>query len=205
MGRPEGDRDRIDAMTELGLGLGDADRNEDALTVQEAELSLKRRLGASEEHVLVAQGNLALTYSSLGRHEEAMRLQREVYFGRSRRYGEQHSETLRTAYNYANSLIYLERFAEANSLMRKNMPVARRVLGDSNQLTLQIRLIYANTLHDGPAATLDDVREAMTTIEDTERIARRVLGSAHPDVVQIEKSLRDARAALRACETQPLS
>ena len=48
-----------------------------------------------------------------------------------------------------------------------------------------------------PIATLDDLREAVTTIEDTERIARRVLGGAHPIVQMSERSLENARAALR--------
>ena len=38
-------------------------------------------------------------------------------------------------------------------------------------------------------------------LEDTERIARRVLGGAHPLTARIEIHLRDARAALRARET----
>ena len=54
-------------------------------------------------------------------------------------------------------------------------------------------------------ATIDDVREAVTTLEDTERTARRVLGGAHPDTMRIEKSLREARAALRAREMPPPS
>ena len=42
-------------------------------------------------------------------------------------------------------------------------------------------------------ATLDDLREAVTTLEDAERIARRVLGGAHPTAVAIEYALRAAR------------
>ena len=53
------------------------------------------------------------------------------------------------------------------------------------------------------AATLDDVREAITTLEDTERTARRVLGGAHPLTSTIERYSREARAALRARETPP--
>ena len=64
---------------------------------------------------------------------------------------------------------------------------------------------YAKSLHKDPDATLDDIREAVTTLEDTERIARRVLGGAHPLAVTIEEFLRDARAALRARETPPSS
>jgi len=52
-------------------------------------------------------------------------------------------------------------------------------------------------------ATLDDLREAVSTLEDAARIARRVLGSAHPDTASIETALQDARAALRARETPP--
>ena len=42
-----------------------------------------------------------------------------------------------------------------------------------------------------------DLRKAVTTLEEIEPIARRVLGSAHPDVVRIENNLKVARAALR--------
>ena len=66
-----------------------------------------------------------------------------------------------------------------------------------------MRKAYARALCNDPSATLDDVSEAVTTLEDTARTARRVLGGAHPDVVQIETSLRYARAALRARETPP--
>ena len=44
-------------------------------------------------------------------------------------------------------------------------------------------------------ATLDDLREAVTTLEDTERIARRVLGSAHPIAVGIERRTLRAGAS----------
>ena len=60
-----------------------------------------------------------------------------------------------------------------------------------------MRWLYAETLYKDDGATLDDLREAVTTLEETERTARRVLGSAHPDTVDIEASLRNARTALR--------
>ena len=80
------------------------------------------------------------------------------------------------------------------------MPVAQRVLGESNDLTLRMRLIYAIALCNDEGAMRDDLREAVTTLEDAERIARRVLGGAHPTTVDIEGALRDARAARRARE-----
>ena len=83
------------------------------------------------------------------------------------------------------------------------MPVARRVLGDSHEITLKMRWIYAKALYRNDSATLDDLREAVTTLVETERTARRVLGGAHPLTPSIEQSLRRARAALRARETPP--
>ena len=64
-----------------------------------------------------------------------------------------------------------------------------------------MKWIYAMALYRDPGATLDDLREAVTTLEDTARIARRVLGGAHPLTTAIERKMRDARAALRARET----
>ena len=81
--------------------------------------------------------------------------------------------------------------------MRKTMPVARRVLGDNDRLTLKMRKIYARALHENTSATLDDLREAVTTLEDADRIARRVLGSAHPLTSAIEDDLQNARTVLR--------
>ena len=60
---------------------------------------------------------------------------------------------------------------------------------------------YARVLFVDNVATLDDVREALTTLGEIERTARRVLGGAHPLVPAIEDDLRNARAALRARET----
>ena len=61
--------------------------------------------------------------------------------------------------------------------------------------------LYAQALYVDPDATLDDVREAVTALEDVERIARRVFGGAHPLVKSIELELRISRARLRARET----
>ena len=116
--------------------------------------------------------------------------------------GEEHVKTLLAATNYAAILIDLKRFEEAKLLLRKRIPAARRVLGESHVVMLWMRRNYAEALCRVDGATLDDVREAVNTLEETERTARRVLGGAHPDVAAFEKTLRNARADLRARETQ---
>ena len=188
-------------MTGLGNGLGLAGHYEDALSVQEAELSLQRRIGASEDDMLILQCNLADTYESFGHLEKALRMERDVYSERVRLHGEEHEKTVIAASNYANGLVRLQRFEEAKALLRKTMPVARRVLGENYDLTLQMRWLYAVALYRDPSATLDGLLEAVTTLEDTERTARRVLGGAHPTTAGMGESLRYARAALRARDT----
>jgi hypothetical protein len=67
-----------------------------------------------------------------------------------------------------------------------------------------MRWIYAQSFYTDASASLDDLREAVTTLGESEPIARRVLGGAHPTTRGIERALRDARAAraaLRARET----
>ena len=81
------------------------------------------------------------------------------------------------------------------------MPVARRVLGENDEAMLRMRWCYAEALYKDPAATLDDLRDAVTTLEETERIARRVFGGAHPLSNSFEYHLLEARAVLRARET----
>jgi len=193
------------AMSVLGNGLGSAGRHEDALSVGEAELSMRRRLGDSESNMLCTQNNLSNSYAELGRLDQALQMDRDIYSGWLKFNGDEHEETLVAASNYASSLNELKRFEEAKSLMRKTMPVARRVLGVSNENTLKLRWLYGRALYRDDGATLDDLREAVTTLEETERIARRVFGSAHPVTERIEDELRDARAALRAREATPPS
>ena len=185
-------------MTELGSGLYLAKHYEDALSVQEAELSMLRRLGAPEENVLITQGNIGNSYQLFGRLEEALGVRQDVYSGTLKFKGEEHHETFREASNYAYSFVNLRRFEEAKSLLSKTMPVAQRVLGESDITTLRLRWNYASSLYQDDSATLDDLREAVTTLEDTERTARRVLGSDHPFTATVETSVRNARAALVA-------
>ena len=98
-------------------------------------------------------------------------------------------------------IVHLKRCGEAKALMRKKVPLARRVLGEGHEITLKMRWVYAQSFYEDDGATLDDLREAVTTLEDTLRAARRVLGGTHPIVANIEHRLLKSRAALRARET----
>ena len=201
--RTETDELRRLAMSVLGNCLFAANRDEDALIVVEAELALRQRLGDSESNILMTQGNLASTYSRIGRLEEAVRTERDVYSGWVKLHGEEHEQTLRAALNCASTLVRLKRLEEAKTLLRKPVRVARRVLGENDEVTLKMRSSYADAVCRDTGATLDDLREAVTTLEDTDRTGRRVFGGMSPLIASIETALQNARAALRARETPP--
>ena len=78
VGRPEADWPRALAMGVLGNGLSDVDHNEQALSVREAEWAMRLRLGDSEKNMLDIQINIAATYASLGRREQALQIERDI-------------------------------------------------------------------------------------------------------------------------------
>ena len=170
-----------------------------------ADDTMLRRLGA-EEHsiisILIAQGNLANSYQKLGRLDEALGLRRDAYSGFAKILGKQHANTFVAGSNYAHCLLELRHLEEAKSLLCRMVPMARRVLGDSNETTLRLRWCYAEALFRDDGATLGDLREAVTTLEEIQRIARRVLGGTHPITTGIEDELQKVRAALRAREAR---
>ena len=63
-----------------------------------------------------------------------------------------------------------------------------------------MRLNYARALREDDGATLDDLREAVTTLEEIDRTARRVLGGSHPIAVRIDECLGQSRATLHVRE-----
>ncbi len=188
-------------MNMLGNGLFYAQHYEDTLSVKEAELSMRRRLGDSAHNILVVQSNLGGTYQKLGRLEDALRINRDVYSGQLKLNGEGHVDTCLAAFNCATNLSALKRFDEIKELLPRIIPVARRSLGESHGLTLKMRSLYATVLCVDRSATLADLREAVETLEETERTARRVFGGAHPTAISIAQSLRAVREARRARES----
>ena len=203
LGQPNND-DRASAMTQLGNGLYSAGHFEDALSVREALLSTLRRLGADEEILLDAQSNVASTYADLGQLEKALSMEQDIYSDSVQLLGEENRDTLEAAGNLAITLRDLERFQEARSVLRNAIPLARRVLGESDQFALAMRSNYAEALYRDDGATLADLSEAVTTLEETEQTARRVLGGAHPTTASIQGILGESRNVLARAITVAL-
>ena len=60
--------------------------------------------------------------------------------------------------------------------------------------------MYAEAIYKDPAATLDDLPEAVATLEEIEPTARRCLGTSHPLRKLMEQNLQVSREALTARE-----
>ena len=142
--------------------------------------------------ILIVQNNLAATYEKIGRLDDALRTQRDVYSGRLKLNGEEHEMTLRAANNYAMSLIDIKRFEEAKRLLRKMTPVARRVLGAENKITLSMREDLSRAILDGDSSA-NEKRQALRTLEEVAGIMRRVMGPAHPDTLHAQRKLEGYR------------
>ena len=188
---------RIDAMTQLGNGLSEAEHYEDAVAVYEAELATKERLGVPESDILITRGNLAISLYNLGQLDEALSMQREVYAGRQsmsdgfRRTGNQDIAVC----NLAEYLVAAREFEEAQSLAREELPAIIDRHGPDGSLTLEVRAWYARALFRADGASEDDVAEALTILEDVLRRSKRVLGDSHPDTERARKFLEEVGSA----------
>ena len=92
----------------------------------------------------------------------------------------------------------LAKMVERGALVFVERP---RVMLHHGHITLTLKEVYAEALYKDDGATLGNLREALTMLEDIERTARRVLANLHPRVRSIEESLESVRAALRDRET----
>ena len=66
-----------------------------------------------------------------------------------------------------------------------------------------MRKIYAQTLYTDPSATLDDLREAVTTSATIEPTARRMLGGEHPTAAGLRGKREMRRKLLSRIRRRP--
>ena len=68
-----------------------------------------------------------------------------------------------------------------------------------------MRKVYARALYEDPTATLDDLREAVTTLESVAKSYKRVLGESHPETPKVHSVLEIARKKLARASESPES
>ena len=188
----DGRGSRLKALGLLGNGLSQTNQNADA-SVREALLATPLRLAHQKPTCSSRRAILRARIESLDGREGLKHASKCILWAEAQRRGRprdyhsspQHARPLATALQEAG-------------LLRKIIRVTPRILGETHEITLRMRWIYANVLYMDTSATPDDLREAVTKLEDTARTAQRVFGRAHPMVVELERSLRGSREALSA-------
>ena len=64
-------------------------------------------------------------------------------------------------------------------------------------ITLRLRWLYANCLFDYKNSTLDDLVQAVETLEAVVKSWKRVMGERHPEMAKVLIALKEAREMLR--------
>ena len=151
--------------------------------------------------MLSARCNLAVCYSKLGRHEEALALRRDILA---------QSVLLRCAgdliclhaHNLACSLLQLARYSEAKSFLLDQVPIARRALGAEHDLTLRLRCAYGRSLSEGDGVSRDELVEATTLLGELVRTTTRIYGKVNPLTVAFQRRLLHAQTKLRLLDVE---
>ena len=194
VGRPEKDWVHASAMCGLANGLSEANLHEAALSVEEVRLSMLRRIGASEERVLISQGNLANTYEKLRRYETALQMKRDVYSGSLRLNGPVHKSTLIRALNLSTSLVDSGKFAEARAFMPDQMKLAKRVLGFDHIVTLDFQWGYSRAfINDEDVSARELAEVVLPILGKAQETSQQVFGGKHPRTCNISQALTVTR------------
>jgi hypothetical protein len=137
------------------------------------ELATEKRVGARESDMLRVKGNIASTYQSLGRLEEALSLEREIYARHVALEGMDSDITMIAVICLANTLSKLRRYGEVISFTQDKITLCQRVLGAEHEHTFFLRELYALVLFN--IGSHDDREQAEAILADVVQKMRRVL------------------------------
>ena len=144
-------------------------------------------------------------YLQLGRHEEALAMQRRSWEINKGNVSEAPEYVFGIALSLARVLFDSSRYAEAKTFCQEQIPIAQGALGGEHPNTLRLKHVYAMCLqychkaaveNDDVAPSdslLEDHVEATRILEELTPIARRVFGPHHHSAALFERELLRAR------------
>tara|TARA_B100000459_G_scaffold96611_1_gene54951 strand:- start:232 stop:750 length:519 start_codon:yes stop_codon:yes gene_type:complete len=151
-----------------------------------------------------------LMMSLVGRKDEALAMQREVYAQEVSLIGKQDERNLQTALSLADMLIGNQDFAEALSLLRETIDLSRTVKGPEDSLTFRLVANYSGgilaAIKANGTADASDIFYAEKLLGENAEKARRILGPTRGSVIDMFRDLpvfRKIAAHIRATETPP--
>jgi non-specific serine/threonine protein kinase/serine/threonine-protein kinase len=150
------------------------------------------QLGISHPDTLSTMNSLALSYTDLGRHPEALKLNEETLELRIATLGPEHVETLTSMNNLANSYSALGRNDDALTLREKTFALQKATLGIDHPNTLRTMGNLSNSY-----SVFQRHTEAIELDEETLRRRIATLGDSHPDTLMNMNNLANKYAAVK--------
>jgi eukaryotic-like serine/threonine-protein kinase len=147
--------------------------------------------GPDHPDMLASMNNLALSYSDLGRHAEALKLHERTLALRKAKLGPDHYDTLASMNNLANSYRAMGRHADALKLREETLALQKVKLGPDHPDTLG----SMNNLVDSYLA-LGRHTEALKLGEETLVLSKAKVGPDHPDTLTSMHNLARSYSAL---------
>ena len=144
----------------------------------------EQRLGLEDESVLLFRMSLAVGYRTVGRNNEAMRLNEQTVDVVERVFGPEHVVTLGCRSNLANTYDIVGRSDDAARLNEQTLDVRQRLLGPENPDTLSSRNNLAISYR-----SVGRIRDAVKLWEQTLEIRERVLGTESPVTLRNRSNL----------------
>ena len=162
------------------------DREIERITDYYQQLCDYERLAVGEEDpkTLMAQNNYAAALCGLGRYEDALKIQREVYEKRKKALGEENADTLRVQSNLAYTLDQLGRHEEALQVQRAVYESRRKTLGEDDPDTLMTQIMLAGMLF-----SLERYEEALRLQREVYEKRKRLLGAEAPETLTAQENL----------------
>ena len=162
---------------------------------------MKRRTNTSpnpnreqRDTILIAKSHIAGCYEQLGREDDLLNTRREVYLGMVELRGTSDYTTILAANQLMGALFKYDHSAEAMELLEKTIPQAERALGPDASVTLDLRwnygyLSFSELRPPWDERTRKKEAQIKADLADLLQRKRRVLGSAHPNVLHCQQAL----------------
>ncbi|MEU8776634.1 tetratricopeptide repeat protein [Streptomyces sp. NPDC048606] len=143
-----------------------------------------RSLGPDHPGAMSARANLATTCNELGRHHDALTLQKDVHTDCESLYGADHSDTLLARTNLAVTYHRLGRHREALTLQEAVLTDCERLLEPDDTTTLHARANLADTYRN-----LGRHHDALTLEQAVLTDSERLLGTDDPTTFHARSNL----------------
>ncbi len=175
------DQPLVEARLRRTLGVTFSYLGEPEQAAEQFELTralLTRHRGPDHPQTLASMHNLAISYDTLNRQAEALKLREEALAARKRVLPTDHPDTLNSMQHLANSYAALNRHAEALKLREETLAAQKRVLPTDHPDTLTGMNNLANSY-----MALSRHADALSLREETLAARKRVLSPDHPDTL----------------------